>query len=118
MHRVGEFEISRVVEMEVPFVDAEAFLPDSTPDVIQANADWLMPRYIDPESGNLIFAFQSYVIRTAHHTILVDTCIGNDKPRPARPWPIPPRRTTSQWTTLKMLNVPKVIAMAAQPTCW
>ena len=43
MHRVGEFEISRVVEMEVPFVDAGAFLPDSIPDVIQANADWLMP---------------------------------------------------------------------------
>ncbi len=85
MHRVGELEISRVVEMEVPFVDAATFLPDSTPDVIQANADWLMPRYIDPGSGNLIFAFQSYVVRTAHHTILVDTCIGNDKPRPARP---------------------------------
>ncbi len=76
MHRVGEFEISRVVEMEEPFVDAATFFPDSTPDVIQANADWLMPRYIDPESGNLIFAFQSYVVRTARHTILVDTCIG------------------------------------------
>ena len=29
--------------------------------------------------------FQSYVVKTPHHTILVDSCIGNDKPRPLRP---------------------------------
>ena len=32
----------------------------------------------------LILCFQSYVIETPHHTILVDTCIGNDKARPTR----------------------------------
>jgi hypothetical protein len=24
-------------------------------------------------------------VKTPHHTILVDSCIGNDKPRPKRP---------------------------------
>jgi glyoxylase-like metal-dependent hydrolase (beta-lactamase superfamily II) len=33
----------------------------------------------------LILSFQSYIVRTPHHTILVDSCIGNDKPRPLRP---------------------------------
>ena len=33
----------------------------------------------------LILCFQSYVVKTPHHTILVDSCIGNDKPRPLRP---------------------------------
>src|SRR5581483_1282450 len=33
----------------------------------------------------LILCFQSYVVRTPHHTILIDSCIGNDKPRPLRP---------------------------------
>src|SRR6266404_3025154 len=33
----------------------------------------------------LILCFQSYVVKTPHHTILVDSCIGNDKPRPTRP---------------------------------
>ena len=30
---------------------------------------------------------QSYLVRTSHHTILIDSCIGNDKERPTRsPW--------------------------------
>ncbi len=33
----------------------------------------------------LILCFQSYIVKTPHHTILVDACIGNDKPRPQRP---------------------------------
>ena len=33
----------------------------------------------------LILCFQSYIVKTPHHTILIDSCIGNDKPRPARP---------------------------------
>ena len=33
----------------------------------------------------LILCFQSYVVKTPHHTILIDSCIGNDKPRPGRP---------------------------------
>ncbi len=82
---IGEFQISRVVEGEGPLFDAQTFLPDSTPDVIEANADWLIPQYIDSDSGQLILAIQSYIVRTPRHTILVDTCVGNDKPRPMRP---------------------------------
>ena len=82
---IGEFQISRVVEGEGPLFDAQTFLPDSTPDVIEANSDWLIPQYIDPDSGQLILAIQSYIVRTPRHTILVDTCVGNDKPRPMRP---------------------------------
>ena len=85
MQRIGEITLDRVVENEGPFVDAATFLPASTPDVIEANSDWLVPHYIDPASGELIFSFQSYIVRTPHHTILVDTCVGNDKPRPHRP---------------------------------
>jgi len=85
MTTVGEFEISRVVESEVPFIEANVFLPDFTPDALEQNRDWLVPRFADPASGKLVFAFQSYVVRTPRHTIIVDTCVGADKPRPARP---------------------------------
>ena len=33
----------------------------------------------------MIICVQSYVVPTPHHTILVDSCVGNDKPRPIRP---------------------------------
>ena len=34
---------------------------------------------------NLVLCFQSYVVQTGSHNILVDSCIGNDKERTARP---------------------------------
>ena len=38
-----------------------------------------------PETGLLILAFHTFVIRTPRHVILVDTCGGNDKQRPQKP---------------------------------
>jgi len=32
----------------------------------------------------LILCFQSNVVKTPHHTILIDQLIGNDNPRPLR----------------------------------
>src|SRR5262245_3094476 len=78
MQKVGEFEISRAAEGEAPFIEPNVFLPDFTPDAFEANRDWLLPRYADAASGKLIFAFQSYIVRTPQHTIVVDTCVGND----------------------------------------
>jgi len=34
---------------------------------------------------NLVLCFQSYVVKTGRHNILVDSCVGNDKDRAARP---------------------------------
>ena len=33
-----------------------------------------------------MLCIQSYIVRTPHHTILVDSCVGNHKPRPTRPF--------------------------------
>ena len=59
-------------------------MPGLTPELLAENRHWLAPKALDP-NDTLIFCFQSYVVRTPHHTILVDSCIGNDKPRPTRP---------------------------------
>jgi glyoxylase-like metal-dependent hydrolase (beta-lactamase superfamily II) len=40
---------------------------------------------LDPVTDELQFPMQSYVVRTSHHTILIDSCVGNDKERPNRP---------------------------------
>ena len=85
MYKLGELEIYRAIESEVPIFDTFTFFPDATREVVEANKDWLMPRYIDPKTIEVILCIQSYVIKTSHHTILVDTCVGNHKSRPARP---------------------------------
>jgi len=33
-----------------------------------------------------MLCIQSYLVATPHHNILIDTCVGNHKPRPARPF--------------------------------
>lgn len=85
-HRqLGDMTISRILEMNTPDFEPFGFFPETTPEDWAPHLDWLKPRAMDPASGNLIFPMQSYVVRTRHHTILVDSCVGNDKERPHRP---------------------------------
>ena len=82
--QLGPTTIHRIVEQEIPFFDAQEFFPALTKEMIEENRSWLQPTYLDP-TGKVVLCFQSYVVRTPHHNILVDTCIGNHKPRPMRP---------------------------------
>ncbi len=81
---LGDFSLTRVVELEGPGFAPEELFPDSTADVFEAHAGWLVPRHVDPDTGRLVMCIQTYVVRTERHTILVDTCVGNHKPRSAR----------------------------------
>jgi glyoxylase-like metal-dependent hydrolase (beta-lactamase superfamily II) len=82
---VGELTVHRIIEQEVPFTDPIDFFPDLTRDTLDENRAWLEPEAIDPATGKLVLCFQSYVVRTPWHTILIDSCIGNDKDRSNRP---------------------------------
>ena len=84
MHQLGDIFISRGVESEQPFVNLYDFIPDATENVVEANRDWLIPKYIDPASMMIILNIQSYVLKTPNYTILVDACVGNHKERPGR----------------------------------
>ncbi len=82
---LGEITIHRIVEQENPFLPVLDFLPGLTPERLEENRAWLEPRALEPGTGRLILCFQSYILRTPDHTVLVDSCIGNDKDRPTRP---------------------------------
>lgn len=82
---LGEIRIDRVVEQEAPFMPVSTLLPDLPDDLIARNADWLLPRFVDPATGNAVMSFHSFVVRTPRQTILVDACVGNHKERPLRP---------------------------------
>ena len=81
---VGDLTIQRVIEQETTFLPALNMLPGLTPETLAGNRRWLQKAGAIDADDVFILAFQSYVVRTPHHTILVDTCIGNDKPRPGR----------------------------------
>ena len=77
----GDIGLTRIVEMEMPLLEARTFFPDWDEAAIVPHADWMVPRHYRPDSGLVVLAIQAFLIKTARHTILVDSCVGNRKPR-------------------------------------
>ena len=82
--QLGEMTIARVLEFAAPDFPPLDFFPDTVEEDWAPHRAWLQPRAMDPATGNLIFPMQSYLVRTPHHNILIDTCVGNHKERPWR----------------------------------
>jgi len=82
---VGPFRIDRLVEFEGPFRAATHLFPLATDGEVLATASAQDPRFFDRDRGLLVMAFHALLVRTPTHTILIDTCLGNDKPRPLVP---------------------------------
>ena len=79
---VGDVQVASVMEFVTPWFDPGVLFPDSTPEAAARHRDRLGPHCIDAASGALIMASQSFLLRTPHHTVLIDTCVGNHKQRP------------------------------------
>ena len=85
--KVGDITIHRVVEQEGPFFNPLEFFPTLTPEVLEENRGWMTDGgYLDRKTGQIVLCIQSYLVQTKHHNILIDSCVGNHKPRPARPF--------------------------------
>ena len=83
--QVGNTVIHRIVEQEAPFFPAFQFFPTLGKELYEENKAWLQPIYFDAsDRGNL--CIQSYLVQTPHHNILIDSCVGNHKARPTRPF--------------------------------
>jgi len=80
----GDIKVHRIIEQEGPFFAVREFFPTLTSDVLDANRSWLQPTYVSADD-RLNLCIQSYLLETPHHVILVDSCVGNHKPRPNRP---------------------------------
>jgi glyoxylase-like metal-dependent hydrolase (beta-lactamase superfamily II) len=81
----GDLTIHRIIEQETTFLPALEMLPTLTPERLAENRPWMKKAGAIDDSDALILCFQSYIVKTPHHTVLIDSCIGNDKPRPTRP---------------------------------
>ncbi|MEZ5816520.1 MAG: MBL fold metallo-hydrolase [Hyphomicrobiaceae bacterium] len=84
MHQfdLGQYTVGRVAELQFPAFPAKEFLPAATDEII-ADARRKLPGRIT-DDGRVVMSFHSFVLRTGRHTILIDSCCGNDKPRPGR----------------------------------
>ena len=80
---IGSITIYRIIEQEGPFFEAMQFFPTMTKELLDENRGWLQPRFLDARD-KLMLCIQSYIVKTPHHTIMIDSCVGNHKPRPTR----------------------------------
>ena len=87
MFEVDDMTIHRIVEDEKGYTPALEFLPGLTPAMLEENRSWMeAAKALNPADDTLVLCFQSYVVRTPHHTVLIDSCIGNGKTRPRPAW--------------------------------
>jgi glyoxylase-like metal-dependent hydrolase (beta-lactamase superfamily II) len=84
--KVGDLTVHRVIENEGPLFDPLTFFPTLSKDTLEENRSWLQPNFVDPATGQLVLCIQSYIVRTPHHTILIDSCVGNHKDRANYPF--------------------------------
>lgn len=79
--KIGDVEIWRILDMHGPFMPPEDLFPNAGPDV-RAIIETHVPGGVCPQSGRLILPIQGFLLKTPHHIILVDSCVGNDKSVP------------------------------------
>jgi glyoxylase-like metal-dependent hydrolase (beta-lactamase superfamily II) len=102
--QVGDVTISRIVELEMSshYSTKHPFIPDATPERMR-EPSWLHPHFVTPE-GNLNTSIHALLVDAPGLRLVVDTCIGNDRPRrilAKRPLSLPflERFAESGWKT-------------------
>jgi len=81
--RIGDVTITSIVERDGPWRTPQAMFPPCTDEALLAERiKEVEPETFDPASGKMVITYQTYVLRTPRHTILVDTCTGEDKGYP------------------------------------
>jgi glyoxylase-like metal-dependent hydrolase (beta-lactamase superfamily II) len=77
---VGDARLDRVVDVERFELALGWLFPDADPGALAEHRHWLDPRYMQGEA--LALSIHSVVLRVAGRVILIDTCVGEHKPRP------------------------------------
>jgi glyoxylase-like metal-dependent hydrolase (beta-lactamase superfamily II) len=82
--KIGRVKVSRIVELVLP-IPPTMLLPDATPENLVPMHGWLKPHFLH-DDHNVPLSFHTFLIESDGARIVVDTCIGNDKPREQPEW--------------------------------
>jgi len=77
--QLGDIAVQRIVEHEIPVYHPSEMFEQATAEALEPYREWLEPRALCPRTGRMIMPVQSYLVRTRHHCILIDTCCGSHK---------------------------------------
>jgi glyoxylase-like metal-dependent hydrolase (beta-lactamase superfamily II) len=91
--QVGAVRITAVVEAQTDGIPVEFFFPKADAGQVQA-VEWLAPDFAGAD-GTIGMRVQALVVEAAGRTLVVDPCVGNDKPRGLPFW------NMQQWPLLE-----------------
>ena len=77
--QVGRVKITRIVEMDLP-VPAIMVIPQATPEELR-KSPWLYPHFVSDDYTTLLLSVHALLVEAPGLRLVVDTCIGNDRPR-------------------------------------
>ena len=77
---VGRIEVHRVVEDDRPIFSPWELFPDARPEDLADEGGRTAPRFYDEGRKLLETSMHSYVFRAGDRAVLIDACVGNDKP--------------------------------------
>jgi len=77
--QLGDITVQRIVEHEIPVYHPSDIFDEATTEALEPYREWLEPKAMCPRTGLLVMPVQSYLVRTRHHCILIDSCCGRQK---------------------------------------
>jgi glyoxylase-like metal-dependent hydrolase (beta-lactamase superfamily II) len=89
---IGDVTISSIIERDGPWRKPEDMFPTYDPAIGRKHLAELDPVVFDAASGRMVITYQTFIVRTPRHTVLIDTCTGEDKGYlppfdfPKQPW--------------------------------
>ncbi len=97
---VGVAKITRIEETYGATYPLRKIFPECSDDLLAMHRHWLAPHHYDADSGLIKLSVHSWLLEIGGKKILIDSCCGNNKVKPDRPF----------W---HMLNVPWLERLAA-----
>ena len=80
--KIGDVTITSIIERDGPWRKPEDMFVGYDHEVGKRHLAEMDSEVFDPPSGRMVITYQTFVVRTPKHTILVDTCTGEDKGYP------------------------------------
>ncbi|MDR3516199.1 MAG: MBL fold metallo-hydrolase [Azospirillaceae bacterium] len=84
-YRIGDVTVTRIHEFPITGKNPNNLYPGAGIEALQRHRNAFGHGSVDPADGSLIQSVHSWLVRTRHHTILIDTATGNGKSRPFAP---------------------------------
>ena len=80
-HRVGDATVTHIPELLLRSFKTTDLIPDWQTSIADRFDGWMVPDCLDEAHAHAMVSTHAWLVRTPRHTIIVDTAVGNDKPR-------------------------------------